>query len=109
MSEATDLVLTFLKLSGVVLASAGVFLALTKGREALKFTGGGIIGKVMKYITAATIIYLVAFIIDATAVFEDSGLSEAISTIILFGLGVCFFAILWEIIEHLEEFKKFTG
>lgn len=106
--DAVDAVLTFLKLSGVVLAGAGVFLALTKGRKALSFTGGGVIGKVTRYIMAASIIYLCFFIVDAASDYLGSGV-EALSTIILFGLGVCFFAVLWEIIEHLEEFKKYVG
>ena len=106
--DAANIVLEFLKLSGIVLASAGVILALTKGRKALAFTGGGVLGKVMLYIMIATVIYLIAFVLDATGELLGSDLVEALNTIALFGLGVCFFSILWEIIEHLEEFKKFT-
>ncbi len=106
--DAAEVVLGFLKLAGIVLAAAGVILALTKGRKALSFTGGGIIGKVMLYTMVATIIYLIAFILDATSVVWGD-FFDALKTIVLFGLGVCFFAVLWEIIEHLEDFKKYVG
>ena len=106
--DAANIVLEFLKLSGIVLASAGVILALTKGRKALAFTGGGVLGKVMLYIMIASVIYLIAFVLDALGELLGSSLVEAFNTIALFGLGVCFFSIMWEIIEHLEEFKKFT-
>ena len=106
--DAVTIVLGCLKLAGIVLASAGVVLALTKGRSALNFTGGGILGKVMLYIMIATVIYLAAFVLDAVGELLGSDLAEALNIITLFGLGVCFFSVLWEIIEHLDEFKKFT-
>ena len=96
--DIPSLVLSILELLGVVCALLAVIMGFTKGREALKLTGGGIV--------EVTITYLVSYSLRFIGSVGDSWLFNAAGAIIAFGMGFCFLIIFTKITDHLEHLKK---
>ncbi|UCE36674.1 MAG: hypothetical protein JSW00_14320 [Thermoplasmata archaeon] len=101
-------VISILELLGVFCALFAVMMGLTKGREALKLTGGGMVEVTVTYLLIASVLYLVSYGLRFIGAIGDSWLFNAAGAIIAFGLGFCFFMIFKKVIEHLEQLKKFS-
>jgi hypothetical protein len=104
--ELPSLVLSVLELLGVICALLAVIMGLTKGRRALKLSGGGIVEVTITYLLIASILYLASYglrFIGSTGV---SWLFNAAGAVIAFGMGFCFLMIFQKITDHLENLKK---
>ena len=104
--DIPSLVLSILELLGVVCALLAVIMGFTKGREALKLTGGGIVEVTITYLLIASILYLVSYSLRFIGSVGDSWLFNAAGAIIAFGMGFCFLIIFTKITDHLEHLKK---
>lgn len=106
--EIQTLVLSILELLGVFCAIFAVFMGLTKGKEALKLTGGGMVEVTVTYLLIASVLYLVSFGLRFIGAIGEFWLFNAAGAIIAFGMGFCFFMIFKKVIDHLEQLKKFS-
>lgn len=106
--DITTIVLSVLELLGVFCAIFAVAMGLTKGREALRLTGGGIVEVTVTYLLIASILYLFSYGLRFIGALGDSWLFNAAGAIIAFGMGFCFFMIFKKVIEHLEQLKKYS-
>lgn len=106
--EIPTLVLSILELLGVFCALFAVIMGLTKGREALKLTGGGMVEVTVTYLLIASILYLVSYGMRFIGAVGDSWLFNAAGAIIAFGMGFCFFMIFKRVVDYLEQLKKFS-
>lgn len=103
------LVLSLLELIGVLCALLAVIMGLTKGREAIKLSGGGMVETTVTYLLIASVLYLASYGMRFVGnLLADAWMFNAGGAIIAFGLGYCFFKIFKKVIEHLEELKKFS-
>ena len=84
-----------------------VIIGLTKGRKALKLTGGGIVEVTVRYVLIASILYLTSYGLRFIGSVGDSWWVNAAGAIIAFGMGFCFLMIFKKITEHLEKLKEF--
>jgi hypothetical protein len=100
------LVLSILELLGVICALLAVIMGLTKGRKALKLTGGGIVEVTVTYLLIASILYLVSFGLRFIGWLGNSWLFNAAGAVIAFGMGFCFLIIFTKIINYLEDLKE---
>jgi hypothetical protein len=105
--DIPSLVLSVLELLGVICALLAVIMGLTKGRKALKLTGGGIVEVTVTYVLIASILYLASYGLRFIGSVGDSWFFNAAGAVIAFGMGFCFLMIFEKIIEHLEHLKKF--
>ena len=104
--EIPNLVLSILELLGVLCALLAVIMGLTKGRKALKLTGGGLVEVTVTYLLIASFLYLASYGLRFIGNVGDSWMFNAAGAIIAFGEGFCFLIIFQKIIEHLEQLKK---
>lgn len=104
--DVPTLVLSVLELLGVICALLAVIMGLTKGRKALKLTGGGIVEVTVTYLLIASILYLVSYGLRFIGSAGNSWFFNAAGAIIAFGMGFCFLIIFQKIINHLEHLKK---
>jgi hypothetical protein len=104
--ELPNLTLSILELLGMICAFLVVIMGLTKGRKAIKLTGGGIVEVTVTYLMIASFLYLGSFSLRFIGNVSDSWLFNAAGAIIAFGLGFCFLIIFTKIIEHLEQLKE---
>ena len=118
-SNPDIVMLAFLELVGLMLSIYCLIYALTKGRNALKIAGGGLIGNTLLYLLGiiVNVIIVIGLKFSSTMVYiiyEQEGIVasnilDAISIVALFGISVNLFAIFWTASENLNEFKeKFT-
>jgi hypothetical protein len=91
---------------GVICALIAVIMGLTKGREALKLTGGGMVEVTVTYLLIASFFYLASFGLRFVGNIGNNWFFEAAGAIVAFGLGFCILIIFHKIIEHLEQLKK---
>ena len=106
--DIATLVLSILELLGVFCAIFAVFMGLTKGRIALKLTGGGMVEVTVTYLLIASVLYLLSYGLRFIGALGDSFFFNAAGAIIAFGLGFCFFMIFQKVIGHLERLKSFS-
>jgi hypothetical protein len=106
--EITNIIISVLELFGVFCALFAVAMALTKGREALKLTGGGMVEVTVTYLLIASVLYLVSYGLRFIGAIGNSWIFNAAGAIIAFGLGFCFFMIFSKVIEHLEQLKQYS-
>ena len=104
--DVPTLVLSVLELLGVICALLAVVMGFTKGRKALKLTGGGIVEVTVTYLLIASILYLVSYGLRFIGSAGNSWFFNAAGAIIAFGMGFCFLIIFQKIIDHLEHLKK---
>ena len=104
--EIPSLVLSILELLGVFCAILAVTMGLTKGRKAVKLTGGGLIEVTVTYLLIASFLYLASYGLRFIGSVGDSWYFNAVGAIVAFGEGFCFLMIFQKIIEHLEQLKK---
>jgi len=104
--DIPSLTLSILELLGVVCALLAVIMGLTKGREALKLTGGGIVEVTITYLLIASILYLASFGMRFIGWLGNSWFFNAAGAIIAFGMGFCFLVIFQKIITYLEDLKE---
>ena len=93
---------------GVVLGLIALYLGLTKGRAAIKLTGGGVVGVTATYLLLATGLFIIGFSFRAFSFLAEMEFASAIGSIIMFGTGLCFFKIFWELSKHMDQLKSFT-
>lgn len=93
---------------GVVLGLIGLYIGLTKGWNTIKLTGGGVVGVTVKYLLIATALFLVGFSFRAFSFLAEFEFASIIGSIVMFGMGVCFFIIFWELAKHMDKLKSFT-
>jgi hypothetical protein len=107
---ATNILTLFgvLELVGVALGLVGLYVGVTKGRDAIKFTGGGVVGITVKYLLIATALFIIGFSFKAFSFLADMEFASVIGSVIMFGEGVCFFLIFKELAHHMEQLKSFT-
>ena len=98
--------MSILELLGVISALLAVIMGLTKGRRALKITGGGIVEVTITYLLIASILYLTSYGLRFIGSAGESWLFSAAGAIIAFGMGFCFLMIFQKIIDHLENLQK---
>lgn len=106
--DITTVVISILELAGVFCALFAVMVGLTKGRMALKLTGGGMVEATVTYIMIASILYLLSYGLRFTGSVFDTWSFNAAGAIIAFGQGFCFFMVFMKIAGHLEVLKKFS-
>ncbi len=106
--DITTIIISILELLGVVCALIAVIMGLTKGRQALKLTGGGMVEVTVTYLLIASVLYLLSFGLRFIGSIVGSWIFQAAGAIIAFFMGFCFFMIFQKIIKHLEQLKKFT-
>jgi hypothetical protein len=106
--DMISIILSVLELFGVFCALFAVFMGLTKGREALKLTGGGMVEVTVTYLLIASVLYLFSYGLRFIGAVGDSWIFNAAGAITAFGLGFCFFMIFKKVVEHLEHLKKFS-
>ncbi len=106
--DMPSIVISILELLGVVCALFAVFMGVTKGREALKLTGGGMVEVTVTYLLIASVLYLASFGLRFIGSVGDAWLFNAAGAVIAFGMGFCFFMIFKKVIDHLERLKKFS-
>jgi hypothetical protein len=104
--DIPSLVLSILELLGVLCAVLAVLMGVTKGRKALKLTGGGIVEVTITYLLLASVLYLASYGLRFIGSAIDSWMFNAAGAIIAFGMGFCFLIIFQKIIDHLEQLKK---
>ncbi len=105
--EIPTLVLSILEFLGIICALLAVIMGLTKGRRALKLTGGGMVEVTVTFLLIASILYLASYGLRFIGSLGESWFFNAAGAIIAFGEGFCFLIIFHKIIEHLEKLKKF--
>jgi hypothetical protein len=101
-------ILGSLEVIGVILGFIGLYVGFTKGWETIKLTGGGVVGVTVKYLLLATALFLIGFSFRAFSFLAEMEIATAIGSIIMFGEGVCFFIIFWELSKHMDRLKSFT-
>lgn len=106
--DIPSLALSILEFLGIICALFAVIMGLTKGREALKLTGGGMVEVTVTFLLIASLLYLASYGLRFIGSLGDSWLFNAAGAVIAFGEGFCFFMIFKKVIEHLEELKKFA-
>jgi hypothetical protein len=106
--DIVAIILSILELLGIICALIAVLMGLTKGRQALKLTGGGIVEVTVTYLLIASVLYLLSFGMRFVGSLIDIWAFNAAGAIIAFGMGFCFFMIFKKVIEHLEQLRKFT-
>jgi hypothetical protein len=104
--EIPNLTLSILELLGVICAFIAVIMGLTKGRKAIKLTGGGMVEVTVTYLLIASFLYLASFMLRFIGNISDSWIFNAAGAVIAFGLGFCFLLIFTKIIGHLEQIKE---
>ena len=92
---------------GVIMGLIGLFIGMTKGRQALKLTGGGVVAITVKYLLIATVLFVTGFAFKAFGFLADFEFAAVIGSIIMFGEGICFFIIFWELAKHMEQLKTY--
>lgn len=102
------LVISILELLGIICAAFAVFMGLTKGREALKLTGGGMVEVTVTYLLIASILYLFSYGLRFVGSLGDAWIFNAAGAIMAFGMGFCFFMIFKKVIDYLEQLKKYS-
>jgi hypothetical protein len=108
MADLSIIVLSILELLGVICALFAIMMGLTKGREALKLTGGGMVEVTVTYLLIACGLYLASYGLRFIGAVGESWIFNAAGAIIAFGMGFCFFMIFKKVIDHLEQLKKFS-
>lgn len=108
MPADNNIIFASIEIIGVILGCIGIYIGLTKGRHVVQMTGGGVVAVTVKYLLIATELYLIGFIIKALNAFFDIEVVEFISSIVMLGLGICFFILFWELADHMEKFKEYT-
>ncbi len=106
--DISNLVLSVLELLGIFCALVAVNMGLTKGRQAIKLTGGGLVEVTVTYLLIASILYLASYGMRFIGAIGDSWMFNAAGAVIAFGEGFCFFMIFKKVIDHLETLKKFS-
>jgi hypothetical protein len=106
--DIVTIVLSVLELLGVFCALIAVFVGVTKGRWALKLSGGGLVEVTVTYVLIASIFYLMSYGLRFIGSLYDAWIFVAAGAIIAFGQGFCFFIIFKNIVGHLEVLKKFS-
>ena len=104
--DIPSLVLSIFELLGVICALTAVIMGLTKGRRALKLTGGGMVEVTVTYVLIASILYLASYGLRFIGSLADSWFFNAAGAVIAFGMGFCFLMIFEKIIAHLEKLQK---
>ncbi|UCH88018.1 MAG: hypothetical protein JSV49_07030 [Thermoplasmata archaeon] len=103
--DVPSLTLTILEFLGVICALIVIFMGLTKGRKALKLTGGGIIEVTITFLLIASFLYLASFGLRFIGNVNDAWYFNAAGAAIAFGEGLCFLIIFQKTIENLEKLK----
>lgn len=93
---------------GVILGLIGLYVGITKGWKLIQFTGGGVVGVTVKYLLLATALFVIGFSFRAFSFLAEMEFASAIGSIIMFGEGICFFIIFWELARHMDQLKSFT-
>lgn len=93
---------------GVCFGFVGLFIGLTKGRHASKMTGGGIVAITVKYLLIATAFFLIGFLFNAVSFLAEAELAAIIGAIVMFGEGLCFFVIFWELSKYMDKLKTYV-
>jgi hypothetical protein len=106
--DIPTLVLSILELLRVCCALIAVFMGLTKGRKALKLTGGGMVEVTVTYLLIASSLYLISYGMRFIGVLGDSFFFNAAGAIMAFGMGFCFFMIFKKVVDYLEQLKKYS-
>ena len=106
--DISSIVLSVLELIGILCAILAVTMGLTKGRQALKLTGGGMVEVTVTYLLIASVLYLLSYGMRFVGSVGSLWVFDAAGAIIAFGEGVCFFMIFKKVVEHLEQLKKFS-
>jgi len=101
-------ILVCLELIGIVLALVGVILGTIKGKHAIRLTGGGIIETTVTYLLVAAYLYLISFAIRFWGSLLEEAWISAIGSIVMFGMGICFFMIFWRLGEHMKHLEELT-
>lgn len=108
MGFESQTLLGTLETIGVILGLIGLYFGLTKGWKTIKATGGGVVGVTVKYLILATALFLIGFAFNAFSFLADMEFASAIGSIIMFGEGLCFFVIFWELAKYMDKLKNFT-
>lgn len=108
MADLSTIVLSTLEMLGVICALFAILMGLTKGREALRLTGGGVVEVTVTYLLIASGLYLASYGMRFIGVVGNSWIFNAAGAIIAFGMGFCFFMIFKKVIDHLEQLKKYS-
>ena len=103
--EIPTLILSILELLGIACALLAVIMGVTKGRKAVKFTGGGIVEVTVTYLLVASILYLSSYGMRFVGSLIEAWVFNAAGAIIAFGMGFCFFMIFRKLVDHLEKLK----
>jgi hypothetical protein len=106
--DAVTVVISILELAGVFCALFAVIVGFTKGRWALKISGGGMVEVTITYILIASIFYLMSYGLRFIGAISDAWIFNAAGAIIAFGQGFCFFMIFKVTLGHLEVLKAFS-
>jgi hypothetical protein len=104
--DINSYILATLELAGIVCALGAVIMGLTKGREALKLTGGGIVEVTVTYLLIASILYLGSYGLRFIGSVGNSWFFNAAGAIMAFGMGFCFLIIFKKTIDYIEDLKK---
>jgi len=106
--DLQSIILAGLELIGIFFALLAVGWGVTKGREALMLTGGGIVEVTVTYTLIASVLYLASYGLRFAGQLVGAWMLEAAAAIIAFGMGFCFFTIFRKVIGHLERLKEFS-
>ena len=106
--DLSTMAISVLEFLGVICALIAVFMGLTKGREALRLTGGGMVEVTVTYLLIASVLYLASYGLRFIGNVGESWLFIAAGAIIAFGEGFCFFMIFQKVVGHLEHLKRFS-
>lgn len=107
--DIPSIVLSILELLGVICAIFAVMMGLTKGRKALKLSGGGVIEVTVTYVLTASILYLTSYSMRFIGAIGDVWFFTAIGAVIAFGEGLCFFMIFKKAVEFLDQLKRYSA
>ena len=102
------LILSIFELIGVICALLAVVMGVTKGRQAIMLTGGGLVEVTVTYLLMASVFYLAGFGMRFVGALADSMILQAVGAVLFFGMGFCFFMIFKKVIEHLEQLRQFS-
>lgn len=107
--DIPTLVISILELLGVFCALFAVLMGMTKGRKALKLSGGGIVEVTVTYVLIASILYLTSYGLRFAGSIGDVWVFTAAGAIIAFGEGFCFFMIFKKAVEFLDQLKRYSS
>jgi hypothetical protein len=106
--DISTTVLSVFELLGIFCALVAVIMGLTKGKQAIRLTGGGLVEVTVTYLLIASVLYLASYGMRFIGAVGDAWIFNAAGAVIAFGEGFCFFMIFKKVVEHLEALNKFS-